>query len=280
MSPAVSTPTGTTALYGLVGDPVAHSLSPALHHAAFVTLGVDAVSVALRVRESGAPLVASAVRDLGVAGLSVTMPLKAAVLGYCDEATDVARRLGATNCIWSTDAGVRADSTDGEGLLRAIVCATGRSPDGLTCAVLGAGGAARAAIDALSGAGAAAVLVVARRGGSAEQAAAEIPRARAATLSEARDAQIIVQATPVGMDDTQSATAPALLDAAELSRGQVAVDLVYHPRVTRWLAGATAAGATPVQGVEVLVHQARGALERWLRCEVPLDPLHHAAGLP
>ncbi len=81
------------------------------------------------------------------------------------------------------------------------------------------------------------------------------------------------------MHDTETADADALVDATRLGAGQVAVDLVYHPRVTRWLAGATDAGATPVQGAEVLVHQATGALERWLRCEVPVDPLHVAAGL-
>lgn len=273
-------PSGSTRLYGLVGDPVAHSLSPALHDAAFRALGVDAVSVALRVAEASAATVVAAVRELSIAGLSVTMPLKSAVLAHCDEASEVCARLGATNCIWRTDAGVRADSTDGEGLLSAIACVSGEEVAGRTCAVLGAGGAARAAIDALSNAGAGQVLVVARRSTAAQSAAAIAPRARAAAPEEAADAAIVVQATPVGMDDTPSAEDVPLVRAAALGAGQVAVELVYHPRVTRWLAGATAAGATPVPGAEVLVHQATGALERWLRCEVPVAPLHEVVRHP
>jgi shikimate dehydrogenase len=273
--PAVS---GSTSVYGLAGDPVAHSLSPALHNAAFEALGIDAVSVALRADVDAAASVVSAVRAIGIRGLSITMPLKSAVVAYCEEHTEVVARLGSCNVLTSLRGeAVRADSTDGEGLLDAIRCVAGLDLDGARCAVLGAGGAARAVIDALAHAGAREVIVVARRTEAAASAAALASVARPGEAAEAQDADVVVQATPVGMQDTPARRADGLLDGAMLGAGQVAVDLVYHPRVTRWLAGATASGATPVQGVEVLIHQAQLALTGWLGVPVPLAPLHEVA---
>ncbi len=271
-----SSVSGATVVYGLVGDPVAHSLSPALHAAAFEALGIDATSVALRAGVSGARTVVDAVRSMGISGLSVTMPLKAAVVAHCEHHADVVGRLGAANCLTATPDGVRADSTDGDGLVAAIACAARRDVAGMSCAVLGAGGAARAAVEALGRAGATEVLVVARRPEAALAAAALAPTGRPADRGEAAAAAVIVQATPVGMDDTAEAGATALVDPSALAAGQVAVDLVYHPRVTAWLSRAESSGATTVPGIEVLVHQAALALSIWLRAEVPLGPLHEA----
>lgn len=269
MSPEVS---GRTAVYGIAGDPIAHSLSPALHQAAFDALGVDAVSVAFRADEAAADAVVALVAELGVRGLSVTMPLKTAVAARCANRTELVERLGACNTLVWTPSGALADSTDGDGLVSAIECVAKHRVESKRCAVLGAGGAARAAIEALSRAGAADVLVVARRPDAAAAAAAVGSSARPASAADALGAEIVVQATPVGMDGGPAG--PGLLDGGRLGSGQIAIDLVYHPRVTRWLAAATAAGATPVPGAEVLVHQARLALERWLDTDVPLGPLH------
>ena len=272
---------GTTAIYGVVGDPVAHSLTPALHAAAFDALGVDAVSVAFRAGTDTAALVVDAIRRLGIRGLSVTMPLKDVVLAHCEERSDVVARLGAANCLTATSQGtVRADSTDGDGLLAAIACARGTPAIGARCVVVGAGGAARAAVEALARAGATDVAVVARRADVAARAAGIAGVARVGTAADAGDADVIVQATPVGMVDTPSVDAEPLVDAAALGAGQVAVDLVYHPRVTPWLARAAAGGATTVGGDEVLVHQAAFALERWLGAPVPLDALHAVIATP
>jgi shikimate dehydrogenase len=272
---------GATALFGVVGDPVAHSLTPALHAAAFDEVGVDAVSVALRAGVDAAALVVDAVRRLGIRGLSVTMPLKDAVVAHCEERSDVVDRLGAANCLTATDDGrVRADSTDGDGLLAAIACVRTAPLRAPRCVVLGAGGAARAAIEALARAGATDVAVVARRHDAAVRAAAVASVARAGTAADVAAADVVVQATPVGMRDTPSVDAAPLVDGATLGAGQVAVDLVYHPRVTPWLARAAAHGATTVEGGEVLVHQAALALARWLGAEVPLDALHGVLAVP
>jgi shikimate dehydrogenase len=271
---------GATAVYGVAGDPVAHSLTPALHAAAFDALGVDAVSVAFRADVDAASAVVDLVRRLGVHGLSVTMPLKEAVVAHCDERSDVVARLGAANCLSPLGGGrVRADSTDGDGLLAAIACAGGsRAIE--RAVVLGAGGAARAAAEALARAGATDVAVVARRADAAARATSVGATVRVGRPEDAGTADVVVQATPVGMRDTPTVDATPLLDPSTLRAGQVAVDLVYHPRVTPWLEGAAAAGAATVEGVEVLVHQAALALGRWLGAEVRVGPLHAAAGRP
>jgi shikimate dehydrogenase len=272
---------GATTVYGIAGDPVAHSLTPALHAAAFAALGIDAVSVALRADAAAAGTVVDAVRRLGVRGLSVTMPLKDAVVAHCEERSPVVERLGAANCLTATSRGtVHADSTDGDGLVAAIACGGAGSLEGARCVVLGAGGAARAAIDGLARAGASDVAVLARRPDAASRAAEVAPVARPGSAADAVSAGVIVQATPIGMLDTDATRAAPLLDADAVGAGQVAVDLVYHPRVTPWLARAAARGAITVEGVEVLVHQAAVALAHWLDAEVPLEALHAVVGAP
>jgi len=268
-----------TAVYGVAGDPIAQSLSPALHMAAFEAMGVDAVSVAFRTGADDAATVVDALRRLGVRGLSVTMPLKSRVLEHCDEVTEGAARIGSANCLVRGDDGtVRAETTDGAGLLAAISCVTGRGIAGLSCAVLGAGGAARAAIAALCDAGAREVVVVARRPDAAEAAAALGTVARRGTPPDAAGAAVVVQATPVGMQGSDAENDTELLDGGALGDGQIAVELVYHPRVTPWLARAGSAGATCVPGVEVLVHQAALALELWLGAPPPTEGMHLVVG--
>jgi shikimate dehydrogenase len=277
----VSAPTGSTAVFGVAGDPVAHSLSPKLHNAAFLALERDAVSIALRADASDAAVVVDALRRLGVRGLSVTMPLKAAVVKHCDERADVVELLGAANCLVRTDEGaVRAESTDGDGLLAAIACVADRDVRGLRCMVVGAGGAARSAVVALAGAGVAEVVVLARRAEQARGVASLAEAAREGSTRDLEGVDIVVQATPVGMLGTAEERATPLVDALSLRAGQIAVDLVYHPRVTPWLARAASRGACPVGGVEVLVHQAALAISIWLGAPAPLEVLHAAAVAP
>jgi shikimate dehydrogenase len=252
-----------------------------LHNAAFEAMGVDAVSVALRAGAQEASLVVGAVRSLGVRGLSVTMPLKTAVVAACDERTPTVERLGAANCLVHRDGtGVLAASTDGTGLLGAVSCATGESVASMRCAVLGSGGAALAAIDALVGAGAAEVIVVVRRAGGAERALALGACVRVGTADDAAGADLVVQATPVGMEGTPTERSAPLLEPGRLHAGQIAVDLVYHPLVTPWLAQAAGSGARAVGGIEVLIHQAAGALELWLGTPPPMAALHAAVPTP
>ncbi|MGA2522171.1 MAG: shikimate dehydrogenase, partial [Acidimicrobiales bacterium] len=161
-------------MVGVIGDPIAHSLSPLLHNAAFDALGLDWVSVAFPVPAGHADAALVGMRALGIAGLSVTMPHKEQAYRSVDDTTDVARRLQAVNCVTRRpeDGALVGDSTDGEGFLAALRRGAGFDPAGRRCLVMGAGGAARAIVLALAQAGATEVAVVNRSADRAEAAAA------------------------------------------------------------------------------------------------------------
>jgi shikimate dehydrogenase len=265
-----------------MGDPVAHSLSPKLHNAAFGELGLDWVSVGFRVPDGSAPEALVGIRSLDVRGLSVTMPHKAAVAALVDRRTDLAERLGAVNCVSNRDGVLTGDSTDGAGLVAALRRGGRFDPSGQACMVIGAGGAARAVVEALAGAGASDVVVVNRTRARAESAA-ELAGAvgRVGEVSDASGCRLVVKATPVGMASLQAELATSeggtgsgwLVDPSLLGPGQMAVDLVYHPAETIWLAGARQAGAEVMNGLGMLVHQAALQIEWWTGETVPLDAM-------
>jgi shikimate dehydrogenase len=262
-----------------MGDPIAHSLSPLLHNAAFDALGLDWVSVAFAVPTGATGDALAGMRALGLAGLSVTMPHKEAAYAVVDDATDVARRLGVVNCVSRRDGALVGDCTDGEGFLAALRRAEEFDPQDKRCVVIGAGGAARAVILALADAGAAEVVVVNRTPGRAETAAALAgPAGRVGSGADVARADLVVQATPIGMATGVGITLGDLpLDPDALHAGQVVVDLVYHPLVTPLLAAATDRGARPVGGLGTLVHQAALALERWTGRAAPVEAMWAAA---
>lgn len=268
---AAAWPTAATCLAGVLGHPIKHSLSPVLHNAAFAEVGLDWAYVAFDVLDGACPVAVAGIRALGVRGLSVTMPHKRSVASVCDELSATAAALGAVNTVVRRGDRLIGDATDGPGFL-ASLRAAGHDPAGTRCLVLGAGGAAAAVVHALGRAGASRVGVLARR----PEAAAEVAAlaggvghvARAADLAEA---DLVVNATSVGMSDTAGAGAvPFDLDLSVLGPGQIVVDLVYHPLRTPLLVAAEAAGATPVDGLGMLVHQAALAFELWTGVAAPL----------
>jgi len=282
-----------TRVVGVMGDPVAHSLSPLLHNTAFAALGLDWVSVGFAVPDGQSAGAVAGLRALGIAGLSVTMPHKAAVAGLVDRLTPVAATLGAVNCLfWEpADAGgggadhdgsrpgrLVGDSTDGAGFVAAVGRQAGFDPAGRRCLVVGAGGAARAVILALADAGATEVVVVNRSVDRATAAAAVAgDRGRVGTAADAAGADLVVDATPTGMAGTGTAAAEPLVAADRLGAGQVVADLVYHPPMTPWLAAAAERGATVVGGLGMLVHQAAAQLERWTGQPAPVAAMWEAA---
>jgi shikimate dehydrogenase len=276
-------PGARTTVVGVIGHPVRHSLSPLLHNTAFDALGLDWVSVAFEVAPGQVAAALDGMRALGVAGLSVTMPHKAEVASLVDECSGVAATLGAVNCVTNRDGTLVGDNTDGAGFLASLGRAVGFDPGGKQCLVIGAGGAARAVVLALAGAGAAAVTVVnrtsARAGGVAALAgdAGRVAEVGPEAEHEAGRADLVVNATPVGMAGTDSARGGWVVPPSWLHRGQVAVDLVYAPRPTPWLAAAADAGAATVDGLGMLVHQAAEQLERWTGSPVPVDLMWRAA---
>jgi len=263
---------------GILGHPVKHSLSPVLHNAAFAEVGLDWAYVAFDVADGACPAAVAGIRALGVQGLSVTMPHKRSVALVCDQLSPTAKALGAANTVVRRGDRLDGDSTDGPGFL-ASLRAAGHDPAGCTCLVLGAGGAAAAVVLALAGAGAMGVKVLARRPEAASEVAALAGTVGGVgSADDVGGVDILVNATSVGMRDTPGDGAmPFGLDPAVLSRGQLVVDLVYHPLRTPLLEAAEAAGATPVDGLGMLVHQAALAFELWTGIAAPLGVMAAAA---
>ncbi|PZS23647.1 MAG: shikimate dehydrogenase [Acidimicrobiales bacterium] len=264
--------TASTRVVGVIGDPVRHSLSPLLHNAAFAAMRLDWASVAFPVPAGEVGPALAGMRALGVEGLSVTMPHKQAALAGVDHTSETATRLGAINTIVRRNGQLVGENTDGAGFLDAVHTA-GCDPVGWRCLILGAGGAARAIVVALAGAGAAEVVVVNRTPTRAEQAAALAGAVgRVGSADEVDRADLVVHATPLGMlgvspasrAGEQGPTSDQLpLDPARLGPGQLVVDLVYHPRDTPLLKAARDRGAMVQDGVGMLVHQAAHALAFW-----------------
>ncbi len=251
--------TGATRIAAVIGSPVRHSLSPALHNAAFQQLGIDWAYAAFEVAPGDAPAALAAMRVFGLGGLSVTMPHKEAVAGAVDALDPAAAALRSVNTVVpERDGSLKGYSTDGAGFV-ASLAAAGVVVAGRSVCVLGAGAAARAVIDALARAGAARVTVVNRTPAAAEQAASLAGAAGVVGVAaDVAAADIVVNATSVGMGSQELPC-----DASWLSAGQVVADLVYHPRRTALLQTARAAGATTVDGLGMLVHQAALQQQLW-----------------
>ncbi|MHB1847708.1 MAG: shikimate dehydrogenase [Acidimicrobiales bacterium] len=273
-------PSGTSAVVGVIGDPVRHSLSPVLHNAAFAALRLDWVSVAFPVPPSALDAALAGARALGLRGLSVTMPHKEAVARKVDRTSAAAARLGAVNCVVVEPGGLVGENTDGQGFVAALRRGAGFDPAGRRCLVAGAGGAARAVVLALAEAGASEVVVVGRspeRVADAAGLAADVGRAGAP--SEAADAQLVVNATPLGMAGTPGADVLPPIDPALLGPGQLVVDLVYAPRPTRWLELAQRRGAAALDGLGMLVHQAALQIELWSGRHAPVEAMWDAVAV-
>lgn len=248
-----------------------HSLSPAIHQAAFDAAGVGWVYGAFDVAEGTAADALDAMRTLGLGGLSVTMPHKSDVARLVDRLDPAARTLDSVNTVsWDGDALV-GSSTDGAGFVASLADA-GVSVSGARVAIIGAGGAARSVIDALARAGSTDITVLNRSAERAEQAAALVSVASPGIISDISRADIVVNATSVGMGapaedpDTPLPCMPDLLSA-----GQVVADLIYYPLETRWMKLAAEQGAQTVDGLGMLVHQAALQQQIWLGSDAVVD---------
>jgi shikimate dehydrogenase len=251
-----------TVLAGVLGYPVAHSRSPAMHNAAFAALGLDWHYVKLPVPPELFERTARALPGSGYAGANVTIPHKLAALAVADRATAAARAIGAANTLTFADDGIEADNTDAGGFLDAL----GESPAGRRALVLGAGGAARAVVWALAQAGASEVSIWNRTAERAEALAAELG---ARAVSRPEPAEIAVNATSVGLHE-------GALPLDDMERPDVAVELVYGS-VTPFASWARDGGARVVDGLEVLVRQGALSFTRWTGLDPPVDVMRQAA---
>jgi shikimate dehydrogenase len=266
---------GSTRVAAVIGCPIRHSISPVIHNAAFRALDLDWVFTAFEVAPGRAAPAADGARDLGLAGLSVTMPHKADVVRALDRLTPTAQALGVVNTIVRQGAhDLVGDNTDGAGFLDALREDEGFDPAGRRCLVVGAGGAARAVVLALADVGAAEVIVANRTPSRAEEAAALAPGvARQGSIEEADGVELIVNATPQGMAGDLSLP----VRAGDLGPGQLVVDLVYHPAVTPLVDVARDQGAAVANGLGMLIHQAAHAFRLWTGEDPPLEVMSAAA---
>jgi shikimate dehydrogenase len=269
---------GSTAVAGVWGWPVRHSASPAMHNAAFAELGLDWVYVPFAVDPQGIDAAVAGVRALGIRGVNVTVPLKELVGVHLDDLTPVARRLGAVNTLYWDSGRLVGDSTDGPGFLSALGHAGLREISGKTVVVLGAGGSARAVVDALAGAGAR-VLVANRTREKAlpllELGAADIVDWSEDVIGDAVSRSgLLVNTTSVGMVPDVEGMPP--VPAGCLTAGLVVVDLIYNPPSTRLLNAARDAGCVVQNGVEMLVRQGALSFERWTGVPAPVDAMRAA----
>jgi len=254
--------TRRTRVYGVIGSPIGHSMSPLLHNTGYVAAKKDAVFLPFLVEELGEFL--KVVRDLGVAGFSVTLPHKQKIFGYLDDCEPLAEEIGAVNTVTLVrDGKLKGSNTDYVGVVRAL---EGKLQlRGSRVVIYGAGGAARAAAFAVANAGAE-VLICARR----EKAARELARAvhggvlrRAALRKERFDA--ILNATPIGMHP-HAGSSP--LEAGELNC-RLVVDLIYRPLQTKLLRMAGARGIRTISGVEMFLAQGIAQWELWMSSRAP-----------
>ena len=272
----------------VIGDPARHSRSPAIHNAAFAATGIAWVFTAFEVPAGGGAAALEAMRVLQLAGLSVTMPLKVEAAEAADVRDDEVEVLGAANCILPLgDGRLRAANTDSAGFMAGLKADAGLEPEGLRVALLGAGGAARAVAWGLAAAGAAEVAVI-NRTPSKAQTAADIANAaaeagqpgRAGSMDDIAAAGLVVNATSVGMGagseaDPKRGDMPC--DPTLLKPGQVAVDLVYEPLETAWLAALRRRGVEAHNGLSMLAYQAAAAFELWTGVEAPVEVMRQAA---
>jgi shikimate dehydrogenase len=259
-----------TQVFGILGRPVTHSLSPAMHNAAFGHLGLNAVYVAFPVTDL--PQAVSGLRGLAIGGVSVTIPFKEEVIPLIDALDPQAAEIGAVNTVVNRDGRLTGHNTDCLGAVTALQSKVNLR--GQHVLILGAGGASRAISFGINQAGGQVTLT-------------DVDQARATALVKDLGAEaippdaidrcpatILVNATPVGMtpDIDGIPIAPDLL-----GRFKTVMDIVYQPLQTRLLKEAQARGAATIDGLQMLIHQATAQFELWTGQVAPLEVMAQAA---
>jgi shikimate dehydrogenase len=272
---------GGTRIAAVFGDPVAHSLSPAMHNAAYAALAMDRAYVALHVKLDQLPAALRAIPALGLLGVNLTVPHKQAALAVVRRLSAEARLLGAANCIVNRGGVLYGDNTDARGLEQALR-ELGLALSGKLAIVIGAGGAAAAALLAAQRLHARRIVIVNRTLVRAQSLARRFSRVssriQAAGLEALRDpelmaaAAVVMNATSMGL----SATRFVPLDYRATPRDCLFYDLVYAPRATPFLKPAQALGRPTADGAGMLLHQGVLAFRLFNRVPAPVDVMRRA----
>jgi shikimate dehydrogenase len=274
--------TGTTEIYGILGHPVTHSLSPIIHNAAFQALGLDCCYLPFDVGPRDLKKGIQGLSALGIKGFNLTIPHKEAVIDLLDEVSSEAARIGAVNTVLIRQGRLIGYNTDGHGFVNAFQEETGVSLRGKKVLLLGAGGAARAVAFRLAQEEIESMLIINRTLSSAKALIRDLGKKfrrvnwSAKSFSSTAGARVlqapsggtdvIVNATSVGMRPND----PLILPKSFLTSGQVVCDLIYRPSKTKLLLAAEAAGAKSVNGLGMLIHQGALAFELWTGKKPPI----------
>ena len=281
----MTTIAGTTVLTGIIGWPVSHSLSPAMHNAAFASEGLDMAYVPLPVAPARLAAAVAGLPALGFRGVNVTMPHKAAVLPLLDRVADDARAIEAVNTIVVERDELHGHNTDIDGFVAALREVVAEPLEGAGALVLGTGGVARAAVLGLARLGLGRCAVAARTPARGEELVRLLrPLAGGMRFSvlpldeleaaSVREADILVNATPLGMDE--SLKVPRVL-VDNILRDHIVYDVVYGQRPTMPLERARALGARAIDGLAMLVCQAALSFELWTGRAAPREVMRSAA---
>lgn len=274
---------------GVFGDPVAHSRSPLMWNAAIDALGLDAVYLKFHVKRGTLGEALSGMRALGIRGVNLTLPHKEAAFEFLDEVDEAARKIGAINTVrLGEDGKLSGFNTDAPGLMRSLI-EGGAKIKGSKAVILGAGGAARAALVGLGDEGADSIVIAARRREAAEALSAEFTESSQAELrpidlnelgDELSDADLLIQATSATLAGNPHAEEfAASIPIERLPERAIVTDLVYAPLETALLRRANERELKTIDGLGMLIHQGAIAFSIFLGVEPPIDRMRAALGL-
>jgi len=267
-----------TKLVGLLGNPLGHSFSPAMHNKAFETLGLNYFYLPIEVTEEDLPTVAAGIAKMNFAGYNVTIPHKIRIMDCLDALDPLARAIGAVNTVVLESGRATGYNTDGEGFVRSLEAESGMAVEGKCHFILGCGGAARAIAMTLAFKGAPKIFLCNRTEQKAHDLAAEI-NARVSPCGEVvpmesvriadalRQADVMINTTSVGMHP-RADRCPLVADL--IPAGLVVSDIVYNPAQTKLLQMAEAKGCQTIPGLGMLVYQGAEGFRRWTGEEPPI----------
>ncbi|XHX81118.1 MAG: shikimate dehydrogenase [Stenomitos frigidus ULC029] len=277
--------TGKTKLLGVIGAPIAHSLSPLMHNAAIDHLGLDYAYLPFLVQPEVLKTAIDGFAAIGLQGFNVTIPHKQAILPLLTVITPIAQTIGAVNTVWRTDHGWSGTNTDVEGFLHPLRTLE-RDWSQTVAVVLGNGGAARAVVAGCAQLGCAAIHVVGRDPQKLEAFLSSWVGSPLAIKVQVHTwealpnllprAGLLVNTTPIGMSPQVERSPLSLQEADDLAPNVIAYDLIYNPSPTLFLQQATARGGIAIDGLEMLIQQGAAALEIWLQQPVPVDVMRRS----
>lgn len=277
-------PSGETKLFGIFGNPVQHSLSPRMHHAAFEALNLPHVYLPFRIAPDQLKKAVDAIRTLDIQGINVTIPHKEKIMSYLDEIDPAAKKIGAVNTIKNEGGRLIGFNTDGKGFVASLI-ESGIDPVDRAVLLIGAGGAAKGVAMALLAAGTTEIHIRTRRATAAEDLATRLqnisPHSKITVIADRSGKGIslqtnkpvlLINSTPLGMQSADALPFPP----AQIKAQWAIADLIYRPYETPLLLAAKKIGAFTIPGLGMLLHQGTLAFEIWTGLKAPLKVMRQA----